>query len=202
MTQRYCNKIIFMKMIKNIVIAFLLLLVICTSNFCSHKMAYNKNEFGYTLINNSEIYNLSNSTTTLENHNTALLTSKSEPVTWQVLKDVTYVVKYNKQFRMDYKYPVFGKNVKSIEGKELFIKGYVIPLDVSQGYYALSRFPYSSCYFCGKSGPESVISLKFAVKPKKIKLDAIKTMQGVMYLNDSDPMDFIYIFKETEIYSP
>ena len=101
---------------------------------------------------------------------------------------------------MDFQYPVFGNEIKKMEGKEVNIKGYMIPLDVNQGLYALSRYPYSSCYFCGKSGPESVVSLKFKTKPKKFKMDAIKTMKGILYLNENNPMDFIYIFNNAEEY--
>jgi hypothetical protein len=189
-----------MKTAKKITLSIVLFLVVCSGNFCTHKMSNNKNEFGYnSLISKEVTFTVSTINYPIKNKENLFLTA--DPVTWQTLKDVSFSVKYFKQYNMDFQFPIFGKSLKLLAEKELFIKGYVIPLDVNQGLYALSRYPYSACFFCGKSGPESVVSLKFKVKPKKYKLDAQKTMKGRMQLNSTNPMDFIYIFKEAEEYS-
>lgn len=175
-------------------------LFISTINFCSHKMSFDKSNFGYNLLTNSQYENTSFVDAEAF---AALPTMGGQPtaITWQSLKDVTYEVKFNKQFQMDFQYPVFGNTIKKMKGKELYIRGFVIPLNVNQGLYALSKNPYSSCYFCGKSGPESVISLKFKGKPQKFKMDAFKAMKGTLQLNDSNPMDFIYVFQNAEEYN-
>lgn len=175
-------------------------LFICTGNFCTHKLANNKSEFGYNLLTNNHA---ENAIFTNAEISPAEVVTGAEPeaITWEALKDVTFEIKFNKDYQLDFQYPVFGSTLNRTKGKELFIKGYVIPLDVNQGLYALSRYPNSSCYFCGKSGPESVVSLKFKIKPKKYRLDAVRTMKGTMYLNNINPMDFIYIFKEAEEYT-
>jgi len=166
------------------------------SNFCKHGMSFNdSNQFAYkanTLKENiNDVYLFANEIDLSNN-------AAPQRLTWQDLAEVTYVVKFNNQYKMDFQTPVFGKTVKSFAGKDFYISGHVIPLDVKQGLYAISKYPYSSCYFCGKSGPESVVSLKFKNKPSKYKLDKVKTFKGTLKLNDSNPMDFIYIFNDTE----
>jgi len=44
------------------------------------------------------------------------------------------------------------------------------------------------------------VSLKFKNKPSNYKLDKIKAFKGTLKLNNTNPMDFIYIFTNTEEY--
>jgi len=169
------------------------------SNFCKHGTSYNSDQFAYkkTIVkeNRNDVYLFAREMNEANNCNDA-----PQPLTWQDLAAVTYVLKFNKQYQTEFQTPVFGKTVKSLEGKEFYISGHIIPLDVNQGLYAISKYPYSSCYFCGKSGPESVVSLKFKNKPSNYKLDKIKAFKGTLKLNNTNPMDFIYIFTNTEEY--
>ncbi|HEY8388627.1 MAG TPA: hypothetical protein VIK74_08490 [Parasegetibacter sp.] len=121
-------------------------------------------------------------------------------LTWDFLSNVEYEARFNKEAQLDFMYPIFGKDVKALNGKLCYISGYMIPLNINEGLYALSATPFSSCYFCGKSGPESVVSLKFKNKPKKYKTDDRVTIKGILHLNDVDVNDFIYIFKQAEEY--
>jgi len=175
----------------------LFIIISCSNmgNFCKHALSFKDDHFAYK------------PTTVKENINDVFffaseinykVSDAPQRLTWQDLTAVTYSAKFSKQYQADFQYPVFGKTVKMLEGREFYISGHVIPLDVNQGLYAISKNPYSSCYFCGKSGPESVVSLKFKNKPSKYKLDKVKTFKGTLKLNDSNPMDFIYIFNDTE----
>lgn len=74
----------------------------------------------------------------------------------------------------------------------------MIPLDVKGGLYAISRNPYAACFFCGQSGPESVVSLKFKTKPRRFKTDQFLAVKGIMELNGTNVNDFIYIFRDAE----
>lgn len=119
-------------------------------------------------------------------------------ITWNQLTDVSYVAKYNKQFQTEILYPVFGNNVKKLAGQECVISGYMIPLDIGSGLYALSKNPYAACFFCGAAGVESVISLKFKTRPRRYKTDEYCYIKGKLELNDNNVNDFIYIFRNTE----
>jgi hypothetical protein len=54
----------------------------------------------------------------------------------------------------------------------------------------LSSLPFSTCYFCGGAGPETVIEVEtgekipFTIKPIQ--------MEGILILNDQDPDHHIY----------
>ncbi|MBX3253883.1 MAG: hypothetical protein KF862_07045 [Chitinophagaceae bacterium] len=120
-------------------------------------------------------------------------------IVWQMLEDVTFIKRFNKDYQMDFLYPVFGNSIKRLNNKELSIRGYMIPLDVKEGLYAISRNPYAACFFCGQSGPESVVSIKFKTKPRRFKTDEFLTVKGTMELNDSNVNDFIYIFRDAEV---
>jgi hypothetical protein len=124
-----------------------------------------------------------------------------EPVTslrWEQLKDLTFQTRWNKIYQMHFQYPVFGQTIKKLNGKQLQISGHIIPLNVQAGHYAISKYNFASCFFCGRAGPESVISLKFKQAPKRYKTDKYITISGKMELNDTNVNDFIYIFHDAE----
>lgn len=122
-------------------------------------------------------------------------------LTWDALEDVTYRKKWNKEMQMNEMYPVFGEKVKKLQGKDLYITGFIIPLNLLHGSYAISENPFASCFFCGRSGPESVIALKFKNEPMPYEIDEHLTMRGTMALNDTSVNDFIYMFKDAEEYN-
>ena len=84
--------------------------------------------------------------------------------------------------------PIWTTELRAWEGKEVKITGYVIALDVDSKEYALSAFPFASCFFCGAAGPESVIELNLQ-EPQKFTTDDVVTFMGVLQLN-SDPLKF------------
>ncbi len=123
---------------------------------------------------------------------------QTNTITWKQLADVKQIAKYNRQFEMDIMYPVFGSSVKKLAGKQWVISGYMVPLDIQSGLYALSQNTYAACFFCGAAGVESVISLKFRNRPKRYNTDDFCYIKGTLELNDSNVNDFIYIFRHAE----
>ncbi len=119
-------------------------------------------------------------------------------IDWKMLSEVKFEDKYSEELAGWYLYPVFSEKVKMLANKKVVIKGYIIPVDVEGGEYALSAYPFSSCFFCGGAGPESVMTLKFAEKPKRYKTDDVVTFMGTLQLNDSDIDSFCYILKSAE----
>jgi hypothetical protein len=113
-----------------------------------------------------------------------------KPLTWEVLKDVKYKRRFNKEYDQYFDYPVFGPKIRALDGQKVSIKGYMIPLDV--GLYALSKNPYAACFFCGGAGPETITAVVFAKPPKRYKTDEFLTLQGVFRLNDTEVDKFMY----------
>jgi hypothetical protein len=96
--------------------------------------------------------------------------------------------------------PVFSKVIENLEGKEIILKGYVIPADLTGGVMSLSAFPYSSCFFCGGAGPESVVEIK-AATPIIYRLDKFIVLQGKLKLNRADPLRLMYILEDATYYT-
>jgi hypothetical protein len=84
--------------------------------------------------------------------------------------------------------PLWTPELKALDGKEVKITGYIISLDAVSNEYALSAFPFSSCFFCGAAGPESVMELVLE-KNAKYQTDDVITFVGKLRLN-SDPLLF------------
>lgn len=127
------------------------------------------------------------------------LTSQNESpfqyIDWNTLADVKFKEKYHEKTKEWYLYPSFGEIVKALNSKPVRIKGYVIPLDVDNGVYALSAYPFAACFFCGGAGPESVLRLKFKGKHKNYKTDYVGTFAGTLKLNATDVNEFNYILE-------
>lgn len=173
----------------------ILLFSIVTVDFasmCKHGANTANAAFAY----NHSMYKVA-SGTVVSNNGAApmLLQPTAAQITWKQLTDVSYVTKYNKQFDGDIMYPVFGNSVKKLAGKEWVIAGYMIPLDIQSGLYAISQNTYAACFFCGAAGVESVVSIKFKGKPKRYKTDQYCYIKGTLELNDKNVNDFIYIFR-------
>ena len=78
-------------------------------------------------------------------------------LTWEELAQVTFIDEYQSQTGTVYPRAEFSKKIRQREGQDVFIIGYLLPLDVKGKFYALSASPFAACFFCGKSGPETVM---------------------------------------------
>ncbi|TAG66912.1 MAG: DUF3299 domain-containing protein, partial [Runella slithyformis] len=118
---------------------------------------------------------------------------------WESLRDVTFKKKWYPEESVYMLYPTFGPNINKLNGKEVLLAGYVLPIDMESNLYALSAFPFSACFFCGGAGPESVVSLKFKKSNRKFKTDERHTFKGVMRLNADNIYELNYILENAEI---
>ena len=127
--------------------------------------------------------------------------SKSEPIkiTWEILKDVKFSDKWLDEFQAYYAVPSFGNNIKKYNGQEVQIRGYIIPIDIVDGYYVLSANPYSQCFFCGNAGPESVMEIQMKKEYRDLRMDQIITYKGKLRLNKDDIYQLNYILEDAEI---
>lgn len=124
-------------------------------------------------------------------------------LTWQVLSDVEFKDIYLEELDAYYWMPTFGSQIVAAEGKEFFITGYVIPVDVDEDFYVLSRYPFANCFFCGGAGPESVIDLRFPGKsPRPYQTDERLSFRGVLRLNADDVYQMNYILEGAVEHTP
>ena len=111
---------------------------------------------------------------------------------WKTLSKISYKKEYDELMGFKIDKPVFGESVKALEGKEITIKGYIIPVEGYKSHkeFIFSAFPYSMCFFCGGAGPETVMEVE-ATEGIKYSADAIIIM-GIMKLNDKDINRLMY----------
>lgn len=120
-------------------------------------------------------------------------------LTWAELADVDFKDVYLEELDSYYWKPVFGPQVLAAEGNDVYITGYVIPVDLDEDFYVLSRYPFANCFFCGGAGPESVVDLRFkASDHRTYQTDERLTFHGNLRLNADDVYQMNYILEGAE----
>ena len=121
--------------------------------------------------------------------------SSQDTLTWSQLSDVTWTEEIDSSFGLTVMNAAFGKDLQELDGKTVIISGYVIPLDGNGINYALSKYSYAACFFCGQAGPETVLELK--VTPRSIPSYLLKeerlTFEGILDLRKRNDTGFNYI---------
>lgn len=112
--------------------------------------------------------------------------SMAQDNTWKTLAKVTYRKEYDELMGFKVDKPVFSDYIKNLEGKQITLKGYIIPVDGYKSHkeFIFSAFPYSMCFFCGGAGPETVMEVK-AKEPIKYTTESI-VLTGILRLNSDD----------------
>ena len=120
-------------------------------------------------------------------------------ITWELLKNVEFDEIWSEEFQAYYMVPKFSHSVKEMDGKEVQIRGFIIPVDIVQDYYVLSANPYSSCFFCGQAGPESVMEIQMVKKYEGLRMDQVITYKGTLKLNVDDIYQLNYILEDLSL---
>ncbi len=123
--------------------------------------------------------------------------AQAPQLAWEVLADIDWEKKYNPAQKQTFSYPKFPPSLYGWQGKEVIVKGYLLPVDVGGKYVVLSRFPVESCFFCGGAGPESVMQV-YMKNPFQIRRKMV-TFKGRLRLNDTDLENLIYILEAAQL---
>jgi hypothetical protein len=120
------------------------------------------------------------------------------PNLWKTLANVKFAKVLDKEYGYHVSYPVFSEEIKALDGKEVIVKGYIIPLEDELGYFAFSAFPYQNCFFCGNAGMETVMEVyakdELDYTPKAVRI------KGKLKLNNEDMIDHLmYILEDAEV---
>ncbi len=115
---------------------------------------------------------------------------------WKKLSKITYKQEYNELFGFKVDIPVFSDQIKEMEGKEIEVKGYIIPIEGYKSHkeFMFSAFPYNMCFFCGGAGPETVMEVT-ASEPIEYSAEQIR-IKGKLVLNDDDINRMMYILED------
>ena len=120
------------------------------------------------------------------------LTSQTNESVWKTLGKISYKKEYDELMGFKIDKPVFSEEVKKLNGKEITVKGYIIPVEGYKSHteFIFSAFPYSMCFFCGGAGPETVMEVE-AKEAIKYSAESI-TIKGTLSLNDKDINRLMY----------
>lgn len=113
---------------------------------------------------------------------------------WSILSLVTYEKQYNVTLGMEIDIPKINPMVEKMSGKEIEVSGYIIPLEgkIEQSHFVFSAFPMSSCFFCGKAGPETAMEVDMGNQEKVKYSDEKITLKGILRVRKSDGMTLMY----------
>ena len=119
--------------------------------------------------------------------------------TWRTLSKITFKKVYDELMGFKVDMPVFSDQIKELEGKEITIKGYIVPTEGYKSHteFILSAFPYSMCFFCGGAGPETVMEVE-SLEGVKFSADPI-ILKGILRLNDNDINRLMYKLEQATI---
>ena len=111
---------------------------------------------------------------------------------WKTLAKITYKKEYDEFLGFKIDKPVFSKDIMELEGKEVTIKGYIIPVEGYKSHteFIFSAFPYNMCFFCGGAGPETVMEV-LSSEAVKYTTESV-TLSGILVLNADDINSLMY----------
>ena len=118
---------------------------------------------------------------------------------WQTLTRIEWRFEYNEELEYELGFPIWTPAIQALEGKEITITGFIIPIDVDGDYVVLSMNPYAACFFCGAAGPETVMEVYLKNSNQRLKRDDLVTLTGRLELNGNDFEHLIYRLKAAEI---
>lgn len=118
---------------------------------------------------------------------------------WYKLSKITFKKVYDEFMGFKVDVPVFSESIKRWDGKEIEIRGYIVP---SQGYegqteFFLSAYPYNMCFFCGGAGPETIMEV-YTKEEIDYTAEAV-VVKGILRLNDTDINRLIYAIEDVEL---
>ena len=118
---------------------------------------------------------------------------------WKTLAKITYKKEYDDFLGFKIDKPVFSPEIKALDGKEVTVKGFIIPVEGYKGHkeFIFSAFPYSMCFFCGGAGPESVMEVT-AIEPIEYSAESV-TLKGKLHLNSDDVNKLMFALSEARL---
>lgn len=118
---------------------------------------------------------------------------------WKTLSKITYEKKFDDLLGFKVDVPVFGEDIKALEGKTVEVSGYIVPVEGYKSHteFVFSAYPYNMCFFCGGAGPETVMEVSSS-EPVKYSTERVK-LRGTLALNSDDINRLMYILTDAEL---
>ncbi|MEL7122575.1 MAG: DUF3299 domain-containing protein [Bacteroidota bacterium] len=120
---------------------------------------------------------------------------------WPILSSIQVEKKFDPDMGIETYTPNYGPIVSALEGKEVTLKGYVIPVNgkKEQSHFMFSSLPYSMCFFCGNAGPESAMEVYMKENQSVAYSDKAIKIKGILRLTRGNSQGLIYSLDQAEI---
>ncbi len=126
-----------------------------------------------------------------------ILSLHQDLIGWSVFEDATFRWEYREEVGAQVEMPVMGQKLNSLDGTEIELAGFYLPMDMERKHIIISKQPYASCFFCGgDAGQESVAEIRFVQKPPRFTVDEIVHVKGRLRINPDDFDHLVFILEE------
>lgn len=125
--------------------------------------------------------------------------SEKQENMWKKLSKITFTKQYDELMGFKVDIPVFSEEIKAMEGEEVTIRGYIIPVEGYKSHkeFIFSAYPYSMCFFCGGAGPETVMEV-YSSEEVEYTAEQV-TLKGKLELNADDINRLMYALNDAVI---
>ncbi|MEM0940084.1 MAG: hypothetical protein AAF600_07995 [Bacteroidota bacterium] len=119
---------------------------------------------------------------------------------WEIFSETRFRWEFRKELGLQVEIPIFDKEIKELEGKEILLTGHYLPLEIEGNRIIISRLPYASCFFCGGGvGQESVAEVIFNSTQRPFRGDELITVKGRLKLNQDDYEHLVFILEDARV---
>ncbi|MGV8091246.1 MAG: hypothetical protein AB2L24_05200 [Mangrovibacterium sp.] len=125
-----------------------------------------------------------------------------QEISWKQLAKVEWTTGYVPELGDYFDLPRFSSEITALNGKQIMIEGFSIPLEVEGKTFALSAQPSRMCFFCNGAGPESVMEVIVNQEDKsfdRVRTDWFVKIKGTLKLNRKDPDHLMYILENVQL---
>jgi len=127
----------------------------------------------------------------------------SSDTIWDVLlNDIKIKHYYSTKYNGLMPRPKFGREVKALNGQTITVRGFFLPIDVTNDMFVLSYNPMNMCFFCTGDGYQTILELnvlpKYLARFKKLKTDNYFEVRGKLRLNQNNYEHLFYILDDVE----
>lgn len=127
-----------------------------------------------------------------------MTTRDSKPEGWELFSNVSFESKYFEEVDAYFEVPTFDSALLHLEYKKVSLSGYFIPIEIDT-IFVLSAQPFSSCFFCGGAGPETVAEIRMSNIPSNLVPDSFVKVEGTLKLNATDINYMNFILQDAKL---
>lgn len=118
---------------------------------------------------------------------------------WQVFAKITKERTYIEEAGAYYRIPVFTPEILDLSGKEITLLGYFLPFSKLDSAIIISRYPNSSCFYCGLAGIESVAMVEIGGVNRKYGVDQRIIVKGKLALNTTNVKKLAFVLEDAMV---